>query len=269
MSFKNLNLINPIIRAVTEAGFSKPTEIQHTAIPHILTGRDILGIAQAGAGKTAAFVMSVLQLLKKNTPDHKEVRILILTPTRELAVEIEEKFIVYSKYLPLSKLSITDGVSIGSQLSALRTRVDTLIATPGRLLELIDQRHIDLSKVEILILDQADKMLDLKCINEVKKIIRLTSQKKQTLFFSETMPKEIRKTADTLLYNPVVINITSALSVQTIRKSIYPLKKSPKNETEETVASFGEEEHSDLNNSQKTAGFTIPDTQNKTFLYIN
>lgn len=144
MNFKNLNLINPIIRAVTETGYSKPTEIQHSAIPHILMRRDILGCAPSGSGKTAAYAMPVLQLLKKNTTEHKEIRTLILTSTSERVLQIEEDIMVYSKYLPLSLLSITDGASTGSHLAALRKRVDILISSPEKLLDLVNQRPVDL-----------------------------------------------------------------------------------------------------------------------------
>lgn len=229
MSFKNLNLINPIIRAVTEAGYSKPTEIQYTAIPHILAGKDIIGCAQTGTGKTAAFAMPILQLLKKYTPDHKEIRTLILTPTRELAIQIEENFAVYSKYLPLSQLSIYGGVSAGGQLAALRKRVDILVATPGRLLDLVNQRHIDLSKIEIFVLDEADRMLDMGFINDVKKVLKLIPQKRQTLFFSATMPSGIRKFAETILNNPVEVTVTPVSSTaQTVKQSVYFVEKRDK-----------------------------------------
>lgn len=206
MSFKNLNLINPIIRAVTEAGYSKPTEIQSSAIPHILMGKDIIGCAQTGAGKTAAFAMPVLQLLKKNAPEHKEIRTLILAPTQELAIQIEEDFKLYSKYLPLSQFTIFEGVSKGSQLAALRKTVDVLIATPGRLLDLVDQRHINLSKIEILIIDEGDKMVELGLTNDVKKIVKMIPQRRQTLFFSSTMSEETKKFAGYLLNNPVDVD---------------------------------------------------------------
>ncbi|SHL25674.1 DEAD/DEAH box helicase [Chryseobacterium contaminans] len=183
MSFKNLNLINPIVRAVTESGYSRPTEIQRTAIPHILAGRDIIGCAQTETGKTAAFAMPILQLLKRHNPEHQEIRTLILTSTRELAIQIEENLGVYSKYLPLSQLSIFGGVSIGDQLAALRKRVDILVATPGRLLDLVNQRHIDLSKIEILVLDEADRMLDLGFVNDVKKVLTLIHYYKYTIFY--------------------------------------------------------------------------------------
>ncbi|MCQ9634300.1 DEAD/DEAH box helicase [Chryseobacterium sp. WG23] len=230
MNFKNLNLINPIIRAVTEAGYSKPTEIQYTAIPQILAGKDIVGCAQTGAEKTAAFAMPILQLLKRYTPEHKEIRALILTPTRELALQIEENFGVYSKYLPLSQLSIYGGVLAGSQLAALRKRVDILVATPGRLLDLVNQRHIDLSKIEILVLDEADKMLDMGLVNDVKKILKLVPQKKQTLFFSATMPLNVRKFAETILINPVEVtgNPTYPISQTIIDQSVYFVEKESK-----------------------------------------
>ncbi len=229
MSFKNLNLINPIIRAVTEAGYSKPTEIQYTAIPHILAGKNIIGCAQTGTGKTAAFAMPILQLLKKYTPDHKEIRTLILTPTRELAIQIEENFAVYSKYLPLSQLSIYGGVPTGGQLAALRKRVDILVATPGRLLDLVNQRHIDLSKIEIFVLDEADRMLDMGFINDVKKVLKLIPQKRQTLFFSATMPAGIRKFAETILNNPVEVSVTPVSSTaQTVKQSVYFVEKRDK-----------------------------------------
>ncbi|MET3530643.1 ATP-dependent RNA helicase RhlE [Chryseobacterium flavum] len=229
MSFKNLNLINPIIRAVTEAGYSKPTEIQYTAIPHILAGRDIIGCAQTGTGKTAAFAMPILQLLKKHTPEHKEIRTLILTPTRELAIQIEENFAVYSKYLPLSQLSVYGGVSAGGQLAALRKRVDILVATPGRLLDLVNQRHIDLSKIEIFVLDEADRMLDMGFVNDVKKVLKLIPQKRQTLFFSATMPGSIRKFAESILSNPVEVTVTPVSSTaQGIKQSVYFVEKRDK-----------------------------------------
>lgn len=205
MNFKNLNLINPIIRAVTEAGYSRPTDIQCSAIPHILAGRDVVVSAQSGAGKTAAFAMPILQLLKRQTQDHKEIRILILTPTRELAVQIEENFKIYSKYLPLSQLSIYEGISIGSQLAALRKRVDVLVATPERLLDVENQRHIDLSKIEMLVLDDADKMLDMRLNNDIKKVLDLVSHRRQSLIFSAKMSGSIKHFAKTILNNPVEV----------------------------------------------------------------
>lgn len=253
MNFKNLNLINPIIRAVTEKGYSQPTEIQSSAIPNILKGKDIMGCSPTGTGKTAAFAMPVLQLLKKRAPEHKEIRTLILTSTRELVTEIEENLKVYSKYLPLSQLSIYEGVSLGGQLAALRKTVDVLVATPGRLLELTSQRHIDLSKIEILILDDTDKLLEMGFVNDVKKVIKLISQKRQTLLFSATISESIRTFAATILNNPVEIIVSEKVGVKG------------------KTSSFEENERVDLN-IQKQTGFTLPviTKQGKqTFQYSN
>lgn len=255
MSFKNLNLINPIIRAVTEAGYSKPTEIQYSAIPHILAGNDIIACAKTGTGKTAAFAMPILQLLKKHTPEHKEIRTLILTPTRELAIQIEENLGIYSKYLPLSQLSIFGGVLAGGQLAALRKRVDILVATPGRLLDLVNQRHIDLSKLEILVLDEADRMLEMECVNDVKKILKLVPQKRQTLFFSATMSPDIRKFAESILNNPVEVTGNSVSS------------KSQRTGAEGIAVSFGDsEELTDLKKIQNLIGLKMSVAQQKTTL---
>jgi ATP-dependent RNA helicase RhlE len=229
MNFKNLNLINPIIRAATEAGYSKPTEIQSGSIPQILMGRDILGYAPKGTGKTAAFSMPVIQLLKKSSPEHKEVRTLILTPTQELGIQIEENFRVYSKYLPLSLLTIHDGTSQGNQLAALRIRVDVLITTPAALLDLINQRHINLSKIEILVLDEADRMLDMGFVNDVKKVIKLIPQKRQTLLFSSTISENIRKFADMLLNNPMEIKASPVSSTaKIVDQSVFLVEKKEK-----------------------------------------
>lgn len=203
MSFKNLNLINPIIRAISEKGYSKPTDIQYSAIPPILSGKDVIGYATSGEGKTAAFILPILQLQKRYTPEHREIRILILTPNKELVIELEEKVIAYSKYLPLSQLSIYEGMSMGSQLAALKTRVDMLIATPERLLELIMQRHIDFSKIEILVLDGADKVKDAGFINNVMQILKHIPIKRQTLFFSALISQQMQRFAKTILNNPV------------------------------------------------------------------
>lgn len=226
ISFKNLNLINPIIRAVTEAGYSKPTQIQYSAIPHILAGKDLIACAQTGTGKTAAFAIPILQLIKKNIPHHKEIRTLILTPTRELAIQIEENLQIYSKYLPLYQLSVFGGVSSERQIAALKKRVDILVATPGRLLDLIRQKHINLSKIEILVLDEADRMLDMGFINDVKTILKMIPKKKQTLFFSATMPKDTQGFAETILDKPevVVVNPISS-TAKSVDQSVYFVDK--------------------------------------------
>lgn len=259
MSFKNLNLINPIIRAVTEAGYSKPTEIQYAAIPSILEGKDVIGCAQTGTGKTAAFAMPILQLLKRHTPDHKEIRTLILTPTRELAIKIEENLGVYSKYLPLSLLSVFGGVSAGAQLAALRKRVDILVATPGGLLDLVNQRHIDLSKIEILVLDEADGMLDLGLVNDVKKILKLVPVKRQTLFFSATISVALRKFADTLLNKPVDVTITPVTETY-----VHRIGRTERVGAGSIAVSVcDEEERSVVKNVQNLIGFALPGVQQK------
>ncbi len=254
MNFKNLNLINPIIRAVTETGYSKPTEIQHSAIPHILMRRDILGCAPSGSGKTAAYAMPVLQLLKKNTTEHKEIRTLILTSTSERVLQIEEDIMVYSKYLPLSLLSITDGASTGSHLAALRKRVDILISSPEKLLDLVNQRPVDLSKIEILILDETDHMLDLGCVNDLKTILTLTPKKKQTLFFSTVMEDHIRKFAEGILKNPVEITVSP---------------KQLTDQADEPPVYFGEKKNDLASGALQDLSILSTPKQNKTFQYIN
>lgn len=208
ISFKNLHLINPIIRAVTEAGYSRPTELQNFAVPHILAGHDVVACSHSGTGKTAAFIMPILQLLQKNPQEHRKIRVLILSPAREWVMQVENKLGIYSKYLPLAQLSVFDGVSAGGQLSALRKRIDLLVATPERLLELAAQRLIDLSKIEILVLDEADRIFDMGGAEEVKKILKLIPHKRQTLFFSAVMPEDIRRFAEVVLRKPVEVTVS-------------------------------------------------------------
>lgn len=229
MNFKNLNVIEPIIRAVTDAGYTKPTEIQHSAIPHILNGSDIIGCAQTGTGKTAAFAIPVLQLLHGNLSRRCALRTLVLTPTRELAIQISENFLAYGKYLPVKHLAIFGGVPQGKQVAALKKGVDVLIATPGRLLDLMQQGYINLAHIEIFVLDEADRMLDMGFINDVKKVIARLPEKRQTLFFSATMPTSIRKFANAILHHPREINVTPVSSTaQTVKQSVYLVEKKEK-----------------------------------------
>lgn len=214
MSFKDLHLINPIIRAVTEAGYSKPTAVQEQTIPLILSGQDVAACAPEGSGKTSAFIMPVLQLLKKNTPEHQEIRALILAPTVDQVTGIEDHCKQYSKYLPLSQLSVSEGEPASSQLAALRKRVDLLIATPGRLLELLNQRKINLARIELFILDEADKMTDPVTAEQIKKILLLVPGKRQTLLFSQVMTTAIRTIADSLLKKPVQVLISTGTAIQ-------------------------------------------------------
>lgn len=229
MNFRNLNLIEPIVRAVTNAGYSVATEIQRSAIPHILNGRDIIGCAQTGTGKTAAFAIPILQLLKQRTSARINIRALVLTPTRELALQIDENFEAYGKFLPLSHLAVFGGVPQGRQVTALKKNVDILIATPGRLLDLMQQGYIDLSRLEILVLDEADRMLDMGFVNDVKKVLAKVPAKRQTLFFSATMPPAIRKFAASILHRPEEINVTPVSSTaQTVKQSVYFVEKKEK-----------------------------------------
>lgn len=229
MNFKDLNLIPPIMKAVEQAGYSTATEIQYQAIPHILQGNDVIGCAQTGTGKTAAFAIPILQLLQQKPATRKGIRTLILTPTRELAIQIDENFNTYGKFLSFSHLAIFGGIPQNKQVTAIHKGVDVLIATPGRLLDLIAQGYINLSQIEILVLDEADRMLDMGFVNDVKKILTKVPTKRQTLFFSATMPKEIRKFAHTILSQPKEINVTPVSSTaQTVKQSVYFVEKNEK-----------------------------------------
>jgi ATP-dependent RNA helicase RhlE len=231
--FEQLSLIEPILNALKNEGYTTPTPIQEQAIPSILEGRDLLGCAQTGTGKTAAFAIPVLQLLCKEKftghPKKGGIKALILTPTRELAIQIEESFAAYGKNLGLKQLVIFGGVSQGAQTNALRNGVDILIATPGRLLDLIQQRFIRLNDIEFFVLDEADRMLDMGFIHDVKKVITLLPTKRQTLFFSATMPAEISSLASSILNNPVKVEVTPISSTaETIEQAIYFVEKENK-----------------------------------------
>lgn len=232
MLFEQLQLIEPILKALREEGYSSPTPIQEEAIPHILNRRDLLGCAQTGTGKTAAFAIPMLQLLQEDKlkdPHGSGIKALILTPTRELAIQIEESFAAYGKYLRLSQLVIFGGVSQQPQTNALRKGVDILIATPGRLLDLIEQRFINLSQIQFFVLDEADRMLDMGFIHDVKKIITKIPAKRQTLFFSATMPAEIAKLSSTILANPAKVEVTPVSSTaETIQQSMFFVEKENK-----------------------------------------
>jgi len=232
--FEELNLIEPILKALQLEGYTNPTPIQEQSIPTILTSRDLLGCAQTGTGKTAAFAIPMLQLLSKdrehqNVKGPKPIRALVLTPTRELAIQIEESFKAYGKNLPLRHLVIFGGVGQKSQTDALHRGVDILIATPGRLLDLMNQGFINLKDVEIFVLDEADRMLDMGFIHDVKKTIAKLPSRRQTLFFSATMPPEIQKLADTILTNPLKVEVTPISSTaEKIEQSIYYVDKNDK-----------------------------------------
>ncbi len=239
MSFNNLQLIEPLLKALQQEGYTKPTPIQEQAIPMVLQGRDLLGCAQTGTGKTAAFAIPILQLMyqqKNNVTreqeavnDRRSIQTLILTPTRELAIQIEENFRAYGRYINLKHLVIFGGVSQFNQVNALRKGVDILVATPGRLLDLLNQRHIFLNNIKFFVLDEADRMLDMGFVHDVKRIISKLPAKKQTLFFSATMPPEIKQLADILLQDPVKVEVTPPSStVDSIQQSLYFVEKQNK-----------------------------------------
>jgi ATP-dependent RNA helicase RhlE len=231
-TFESLYLINPILKALQDEGYKHPTPIQAQAIPVLLAGKDLLGCAQTGTGKTAAFAIPILQLLagKPLYEKHKKIRALIVTPTRELAIQIQESFDAYGRYLDLRNTVVFGGVGQTPQTDALRKGVDILVATPGRLLDLIGQGFIHLKDVELFVLDEADRMLDMGFIHDVKKLLVLLPKQKQSLFFSATMPPEIVKLADSILHNPAKVEVTPVSSTaDTIQQYLYYVDKGNKN----------------------------------------
>jgi ATP-dependent RNA helicase RhlE len=230
--FENLNLIEPILKALKTEGYTNPTPIQEQSIPVILNRQDLLGCAQTGTGKTAAFAIPIIQILhQEKTPQRgpKPIKALILTPTRELAIQINESFAAYGKHVGLSHLVVFGGVSQVPQVNALRNGVDVLIATPGRLLDLVDQRHINLNQINLFVLDEADRMLDMGFIHDVKKVITKLPAKRQTLFFSATMPPEISNLANTILNNPVRVEVTPVSSTaEKIEQAVFFVDKGDK-----------------------------------------
>ncbi|MEY2799280.1 MAG: hypothetical protein RI934_268 [Bacteroidota bacterium] len=232
ITFESLNLIQPIQKALSSEGYTHPTPIQAQAIPLILDKRDLFGIAQTGTGKTAAFTIPILQMLASHThaeKGKKPVKCLILTPTRELASQIGESIANYGKNLKSNHTVIFGGVNQFSQVNAIRAGVDILIATPGRLLDLMNQRIVTLKDVQYLVLDEADRMLDMGFINDVKKIVATLPQKRQTLLFSATMPADILKLASTILYKPATVEVTPTSStVEKIQQTLYYVEKNDK-----------------------------------------
>jgi ATP-dependent RNA helicase RhlE len=232
VQFKSLNIIEPILKAVKEEGYTIPTPIQAEGIPIVLQGKDLLGCAQTGTGKTAAFAIPILQLLSANKSHdrRRKIRSLIVTPTRELAIQIEESFKSYGRHTGLTTTVIFGGVKQTSQTNVLQGGVDILIATPGRLLDLINQGFLTLRHVEIFVLDEADRMLDMGFIHDVKKLLTMLPEKRQSLFFSATMPSEIIKLANTILKNPQTVSVTPVSStVDIINQYVYFVDKENKN----------------------------------------
>ena len=232
MQFKSLNIIDPILKALQEEGYTTPTPIQSQSIPIVLNGNDLLGCAQTGTGKTAAFAIPILQLLSANKiyDRKRKVRSLIVTPTRELAIQIGESFRAYGRHTGLTCTVIFGGVNQNPQTNALHAGVDIVIATPGRLLDLMNQGHLTLRDVEIFVLDEADRMLDMGFIHDVKRLLTALPKKRQSLFFSATMPPEIIKLASTILENPSKVSVTpNSLTVDIIKQSVYFVDKGNKN----------------------------------------
>lgn len=232
MNFEPLGLIQPLLKALTQEGYTTPTPVQQQCIPHVLQGRDVLGCAQTGTGKTAAFALPILQLLhttNQNGRGYKHIRALVLTPTRELAVQIDESFAAYGRHTSITGQVIFGGVSQHTQTQALRNGTDVLVATPGRLLDLMNQGYVHLDHLEIFVLDEADRMLDMGFIHDVKRVIRALPQAKQTLFFSATMPLQIAQLADSLLYKPAKVEVTPVSSTaERIEQAVYFVAKRDK-----------------------------------------
>ncbi|HRP88860.1 MAG TPA: DEAD/DEAH box helicase [Edaphocola sp.] len=229
MKFTDLNLIEPILKAIEEQGYTTPTPIQEQAIPEVLKGKDLIGCAQTGTGKTAAFAIPMLQNLMEKSQRNRHIKALILTPTRELAIQIEDNIKAYSKYLHLKHVVVFGGVKQGAQEDALRKGVDILVATPGRLLDFIAQGIISLKHIEIFVLDEADRMLDMGFVHDVKRILKLLPPQRQTLLFSATMPDEIQKLANTMLNQPIMVEVTPVSSTaDTIQQSVYFVEKNDK-----------------------------------------
>ncbi|MGG9972656.1 DEAD/DEAH box helicase [Ferruginibacter sp. SUN002] len=254
MTFNQLDLIDPILKAVTEEGYTTPTPIQQQSIPIVLQQKDLLGCAQTGTGKTAAFAIPILQLLSKEKETGiRKIKALILTPTRELAIQIDESLAAYGRYTGLKHTVIFGGVSQMHQVNALKAGVDILVATPGRLLDLINQGFIGLQHIKIFVLDEADRMLDMGFIHDVKRVIIKLPAKRQTLFFSATMPPEIQTLANVLLTNPSKVEVTPVSStVDIIQQNLFYVDKTNKpllllyllkNPAIETVLVFSRTKH--------------------------
>ncbi len=236
--FADFALIDPLLKAIGDSGYSHPTPIQAQSIPSLLKGFDLLGCAQTGTGKTAAFALPILQRLalapKRTEP--KSARVLVLAPTRELAIQIHDSFGEYGKYLQIKSAVIFGGVGQSPQVKTLQNGVDILVATPGRLLDLIQQRYLTLQKIEVFVLDEADRMLDMGFLPDIRRVLQMLPKSRQNLFFSATMPPEIQKLADTLLVTPTKVTVTPVAStVEVIAQSVMYVEKSKKRDLLRTL----------------------------------
>lgn len=230
MLFSQLGLAEPLMRAVSEEGYETPTPIQQQAIPAVLEGRDVMAAAQTGTGKTAGFTLPMLNILMDGSrPGKHEVRALVLTPTRELAAQVAESVATYGKYIELSSSVVFGGVSINPQIKTLARGVDILVATPGRLLDLHQQKAVDLSKIEILVLDEADRMLDMGFIHDIRRVLKLLPNKRQNLLFSATFSKDIVTLAKGFINDPVEVSVAARnTTAETVDQSVYKLAKHQK-----------------------------------------
>ncbi len=234
MHFSELGLSEPLLRALRDEGYDTATPIQQKAIPPALAGRDLFGCAQTGTGKTAAFALPILQRLSATQPavqqgQSRPVRCLVLSPTRELAAQIGDSFRAYGRHLRISHTVIFGGVGQGAQVQALRRGVDVVVATPGRLLDLMGQGHLRLDRIEVFVLDEADRMLDMGFINDIRKVLHVIPKKRQTLFFSATMPREIQSLADSILHDPLKVEVAPVASTaETVAQSLYLVAKGDK-----------------------------------------
>jgi ATP-dependent RNA helicase RhlE len=234
MTFNDLNIIEPITKALSKKGYTLPTPIQQKAIPHLLEGKDVFGCAQTGTGKTAAFAIPILQLLfnsRSFRARNSGIKALILAPTRELALQIDENIATYNANLGLKHAVIFGGVSQENQVRALKNGIDILTATPGRLLDLMSQGFVKLDAIEFFVLDEADRMLDMGFINDIRKIIAKLPSKRQTMFFTATVPDEIRDLANSLLHHPVPVNAAPvSTAAASVKQSVYYVEKTDKRE---------------------------------------
>lgn len=231
MTFEELNIVEPILKALNEKGYTNPTPIQQQAITPALANRDILGLAQTGTGKTAAFALPIIQqlYLSKTNEKKKAIKALILTPTRELAIQIDDCLSEYTRYTGIRHCVIFGGVKQHAQVSSLKAGVDILVATPGRLLDLMGQGYINLNQIQYFVLDEADRMLDMGFVHDIKKLLPKLPKKKQTLFFSATMPPSITALWQSILHNPVKVEVTPVSSVvDTIEQYLYLVEKDEK-----------------------------------------
>jgi len=230
MTFEQLGLSAPLLRAVNEKGYTEPSPIQVEAIPAVLAGRDIMAAAQTGTGKTAGFTLPILQLLHQGDEPHPHrIRVLILTPTRELAAQVAESVTTYGAHLPFKSAVVFGGVKINPQIAKLRRGVDILVATPGRLLDLHSQGEVDFRELEILVLDEADRMLDMGFIHDIRRILKLLPDRRQNLLFSATFANEIRALTRTILHDPVEVEVAPRnTTAERVEQWVYPVDKSKK-----------------------------------------